>query len=183
MTWAARTPSPSTGAPNSPTGGMTNHQMEMSSRIRQTAPERQPASRVASRVTGAAVRQGLPGPWTAELEAIARASIYHNPDGSVREKLDREHQKLILRATWEARSQDHLGRVRCPTLLLPSESSDPLLGERMARKRAGVEEAAQRLPDCTVHWVLDSVHDVQLHRPEVVAAALRGFLGGIINRE
>lgn len=128
----------------------------------------------------AAVRQGLPGPWTAELEAIALASIYHNPDGSVREKLNREHQKLILRATWEARSQDHLGRVRCPTLLLPAESSDPMLEERMARKRAAVEEAALRLPECTVHWVHDSVHDVQLHRPEVVAEALRGFLGAAL---
>jgi len=95
----------------------------------------------------------------------------------VREKLDRERQKLILRATWEARFQDHLGRVRCPTLLLPSESSDPLLEERMARKRAAVEEAVSRLPDCTVRWVPDSVHDVQLHRPEVVAEALRGFFG------
>ena len=67
--------------------------------------------------------------------------------------------------------------MRCPTLLLPSESSDPLLEERMARKRAAVEEAVSRLPDCTVRWVPDSVHDVQLHQPGVVAEALRGFLG------
>lgn len=124
----------------------------------------------------AEVQAHLPAPWTPDLEEIALASVYQNADGSVREKLSREHQKEILRVMWGARPQERYTRVGCPTMVIAAETAYPAAAERMARKRAGVEETARLLPRCTVRWVPDSVHDLQLHRPEVVAAALREFL-------
>ena len=73
----------------------------------------------------AEVRRTLNGHWSPEIEAIALASIYHNADGSVREKLDREHQKLILRAMGNGRTEDRYALLRCPTLFLASETSHP----------------------------------------------------------
>ncbi|MBI2887166.1 MAG: alpha/beta hydrolase [Chloroflexi bacterium] len=124
----------------------------------------------------AAVRSSLAGHWSPDIEAIALASICHNGDGSVREKLSREHQKLILRAMWETRTDGRYSRVRCPAQIIAAESGRPEAAERMARKRSAVAEAARLLPGCWVHWVADAVHDVQLHRPQGVAELLRAFL-------
>lgn len=120
----------------------------------------------------------FPGPHTPELERIYLSSIYHHPDGSVREKLSREHQKLIVREMLTTDGRARYQRVRCPALFLAAQSSDPAAAQRMAEKVVRVEEAARLLPNATVRWVPDTIHDIQLHKPhEVVAAVLEVVAG------
>ena len=117
-------------------------------------------------------RRTLHGHWTPEIEAIALAAIEHNPDGSVRERLAREHQKLILSAGWGHDPLPVYARVACATLLLPADNliQPP---ERRAARQAAVAETAALLQQARVHWVPESVHDIQLHKPDVVAGVLR----------
>lgn len=124
------------------------------------------------------VRRTLNGHWSPEIEAIALAAIYHNPDGSVRERLDREHQKQILAAGWQVDIAAVYPRVQCPTLLMPAENltASP---ERRAGRPQQVAETAALLKDAQVRWIPDSVHDIQLHRPDLVVDALRSHFAGV----
>lgn len=124
------------------------------------------------------VRRHYPGRWTPRLEAIALAAIYQNPDGSVREKLDRTHQKAILQQMFGQLHEGHFAAVRCPVLLVPAESNDPAAAERMATKRERVARTTAAMPAANVAWVRDTVHDIQLHRPDALLEALGGFLPG-----
>ena len=125
----------------------------------------------------AEVRRSLNGHWSPEIEAIALASIYHNGDGSVRECLSREHQKLILAGGWGHDTAPLYEKLVCPVLLAPADNvtSTP---ERREARRAGIEEAVFRIPAATVRWVPETVHDIQLHKPDVLAPLLREHFGG-----
>ena len=123
-------------------------------------------------------RRTLNGHWTPEIEAIALAAIEHNPDGSVRERLDREHQKLILHANWTVDMASLYARVACPTLVLPADNLTASPERREARKLQ-VAETVRLLPGATVAWVPESVHDMQLHKPDVVAGHLSGHFAGL----
>jgi len=122
-------------------------------------------------------RRTLNGYWTPEIEAIALAAIEHNPDGTVRERLDREHQKQILHANWSLDMATLYPQVTCPTLVLPADNLTASTERREARK-ASVAETARLLPNATVAWVAESVHDIQLHRPQIVAEHLSRHFAG-----
>ncbi|MEK7216179.1 MAG: alpha/beta hydrolase [Chloroflexota bacterium] len=122
------------------------------------------------------VRRHFPGAWTAQIEAIALASIYRNDDGTVREKLDRGHQKLILQGMFGQARETEYAAIRCPALMIAAESSDPAAAERMAAKRTRVDRTQQVVPQVAVRWVPDTVHDIQLHRPEVLLEELTAFV-------
>ena len=120
----------------------------------------------------------FPGPRTPELTRIYLASIYHNEDGSVREKLSREHQKLIAREMVQGRGRDRYQQIECPVMILPAHNSAPGAAQRMAEKVTRVEEVAALLPNATVRWVQDTVHDIQLHKPDEVVAGIRALAAG-----
>ncbi len=123
------------------------------------------------------VRRHFPGAWTPQHEAIALASIYRNDDGTVREKLGRDHQKLIVQGMFGQAKEQEYAAIRCPLLMVAAESRDPAAAERMAAKRARVGRTQQLAPDAQVRWAPDTAHDIQLHRPEVLLEELTAFLG------
>ena len=93
----------------------------------------------------------------------------------MREKLDRENQKHILQNMFTSPPEPRLAAVACPMILLPAETNHPDAAERMAMKRAGLQRTLELVPHAAVQWVPDSPHDVQLHRPDMVAATLHAF--------
>lgn len=120
----------------------------------------------------AEVRRSLHGRWTPDIEAIALTSIYRNDDGSVRECLDREHQKLILTGGSFQDISALYPTLKCPILMVPAENvtSSP---ERREARRAAIAEAAAQIPVAQVHWVPETVHDIQLHKPDILTDLLR----------
>ena len=112
-------------------------------------------------------------PWTPEREAILMAQFSVTARGTVTPHLSRENHKKILRAMWERSGAGQPLIAQCPVLLMPCrQSGDGVDQERMQRKEAGVQEAGARLPVSRTIWMEDSVHDVQLQRPESVAQAI-----------
>ena len=112
-------------------------------------------------------------PWTPEREAILMAQFSVTPRGTVTPQLSRENHKKILRAMWERSNSEHPLIAQCPVLLMPCrQSGEGVDQERVQRKEAGVQEAGARLPVSRTIWMEDSVHDVQLQRPESVAQAI-----------
>ena len=117
-------------------------------------------------------RSGIP--WTPEREAILMAQFIVTPGGTVTPHLSRENHKRILRAMWERSSSGQQPLIaQCPVLMMPCrQRGEGVDQERMQRKEAGVQEAGARLPMSRTIWMEDSVHDVQLQRPESVAQAI-----------
>ena len=112
-------------------------------------------------------------PWTPEREAILMFQFDVTPRGTVTPRLTRENHMRILWALWENSGSEPFPKVRCPVLIMPArqrgEGTDE---ERLRRKEEGVARAAQLLPSARTVWMEDSVHDVQIQRPQTVAQTI-----------
>ena len=77
---------------------------------------------------------------------------------------------------WEQRVTEQFERVDCPTLILPvrwKEKDDPA---HLALKERGAAQAEELVADIEVFWLEDTIHDVPLQRPHLVAEQIQRFL-------
>jgi pimeloyl-ACP methyl ester carboxylesterase len=88
-----------------------------------------------------------------------------------------ENHLQIVRGMWDQRPTQLFARIACPTLIVPAEM--PPADERAALwldlKRRSVAAAAAAIQRARVVWAHDSIHDVQLQRPEWLAAEITAF--------
>jgi pimeloyl-ACP methyl ester carboxylesterase len=88
-----------------------------------------------------------------------------------------ENHLQIVRGMWDQRPTQLFARITCPTLIVPAEM--PPADERAALwldlKRRSVAAAAAAIQRARVAWAHDSIHDVQLQRPEWLAAEITAF--------
>jgi pimeloyl-ACP methyl ester carboxylesterase len=124
--------------------------------------------------------------WSPEVENIVLKYIQELPDGRVQERLLPEQQRLILASLWEDRVLAYYGKLSCPVLLMPA-ADRPLpgaelperlevAGEFSAAKGQMVAQVARAIQRCSVLWMPDTAHDIQLQRPRVLAEAIANFL-------
>ena len=91
------------------------------------------------------------------------------PRGTVLPHLRRENHMKILRSIWELSVSTRFSRVQCPVLLMPTrQRGEGVDEERLRHKEEGVAQAQRLLPTARTVWMEDSIHDVQLQRPEAV---------------
>jgi pimeloyl-ACP methyl ester carboxylesterase len=88
-----------------------------------------------------------------------------------------ENHLKIVRGMWEQRPSELFAHVACPTLIIPAElpPADQSAAEWIDRKRQAVAVAEARIPHARVVWAHDTIHDVQLQRPEWLAGELMAF--------
>ncbi len=123
------------------------------------------------------IRSGDLAPyWRPEFEPIIMAGFATAADDTVAPRLSFEHHMQIVRALWEADTPSRFPEVDCPVLVLPSLNGS---AEQVPQKRERVLAATRRLPHGSVVWLEDSIHDVPLQRPELVARAILAFLDGL----
>ena len=130
--------------------------------------------------------EGLRARWSAvPLSQAVEDSIMGNfaVDGQdlIAPHLTYENHLKIVRAMWEQRPTRLFARVACPALIVPAEM--PPADERAAQwldlKRRSVAAAAAAIPRASVVWAHDSIHDVQLQRPEWLAETIAAFARSI----
>ena len=120
---------------------------------------------------------------TPRVEEAILANFAVLEDNTIRPQLSRENHIRIIEALWDHHPPQLYPRVECPVLLMPARQRDnPAAAERLERREASVEAAAEFIPRSRVVWLEDSVHDVPLQRPELVAGVIRehieeGFFG------
>ncbi|HLZ71555.1 MAG TPA: alpha/beta hydrolase [Dehalococcoidia bacterium] len=114
--------------------------------------------------------------WRPEFEPIIMAGFAVAPDDTVAPYLSFERHLQIVRALWEADTPARFPEVTCPVLVLPALNGG---AEQVAQKQERVLAAVRRLPHGSVVWLEDSIHDVPLQRPELVARAIVAFLDGL----
>ena len=131
------------------------------------------------------VRSRSYGGWavSSEIEEIVLANFEVLADNTVRARLSRENHMQIIEAFWEHRPSTLYGHVECPVLLMPARQSlDEARSERQLRREESIATAARLLPNSRTVWLEDSIHDVPLQRPDLVAGVIRdglksGFFG------
>lgn len=115
--------------------------------------------------------------WNDGVEAALLANFDIREDGHIRPHLTRERHMRILRALWEQRPSELFSHVNCPVLLAPTrrDATGPEAAW-ISAKADGVERALALLPHARLHWFEDSIHDVPLQRPTLVAEVIIQFL-------
>ena len=108
-----------------------------------------------------------------QREKIVSANFEVLEDRTIRARLSRANHMRIIEALWDHHPADLYPRVACPVLLMPARQDDGSTpGSRSSRRNESIARAEKLLPVSETVWLEDSVHDVPLQRPELVASVI-----------
>lgn len=118
-----------------------------------------------------------PNPSETVIEAVL-ANFRVLEDGTIQSNLRRENHLRIIDALWDHRPSQLYPTLQCPVLMLPARQSAPDAMDRRFRREESIAKAASLLPVSKTVWLEDSIHDVPLQRPELVANTIREHILG-----
>jgi pimeloyl-ACP methyl ester carboxylesterase len=105
------------------------------------------------------------------------ASFKVQGDGTVRPRLSRTNHMKVVDALWHHKPSQMFSSVTCPVLLMPArQDGEGAQDDRRFRQKESVAKAESLLPSSKTVWMEDSIHDVPLQRPELVAQVIGGHL-------
>ena len=108
---------------------------------------------------------------------IVMANFEVLEDQTIRAHLTRSNHLRIIEALWHHRPAELYEKVQCPVLIMPArQQSNSATEERGQRRFMSVDEAEQMLPESKTVWLEDSIHDVPIQRPELVADVIKSHL-------
>lgn len=114
--------------------------------------------------------------WGEDVEAALLGNFEVTEAGTIRPYLSRENHMQVVRALWEQQPSELYRDVRCPVLFVLAErDGEGRMREWNEMKRVAVERAQERLADCQVLWLKETIHDIPLHRPGELAQAIEAF--------
>ncbi len=113
-----------------------------------------------------------PKPPQAVIDAVL-ANFHVLDDGSIRSNLRRENHLRIIDALWQHKPFELHPTLQCPVLMLPARQATPDAMSRRLRREESVARAESLLPRSRTVWLEDSIHDVPLQRPALVANTIR----------
>jgi pimeloyl-ACP methyl ester carboxylesterase len=108
---------------------------------------------------------------SAEEEELILANFIVR-EGRIWPRLTFERHMQIVRAMWDFPLYRAYSNVRCPVVMLPVRPAASAGVRELAHydvKLRGLEQAARRIRPLHVRWLDETVHDVLLHRPGLVA--------------
>jgi len=118
-----------------------------------------------------------------EVADIVMANFEILEDQSIKARLSRANHLRIIEALWDHRPAELYGKVQCPVLIMPArQQNNEATQERGQRRMMSMDQAEQMLPTSKTVWLEDSIHDVPIQRPELVADLITshiadGFFG------
>ena len=132
------------------------------------------------------MRQEMLSFWSSEVETVLLKTIQEFPDGHVEEVLSPDNQRRIRESLWEDRALPYYGKLACPVLLIPAAGepqNDQEFPEQlehsdefsMAKGHMAAQVAAI-IPRCSILWMPDTAHDIQLQHPRLLAQAITQFI-------
>ena len=114
---------------------------------------------------------------------VVMANFEVQRDNTIKARLTRANHLRIIEALWDHHPDDLYQQVQCPVLIMPARQQNDLsTQERGQRRLMSVDEAEQQLPNSKTVWLENSIHDVPIQRPELVADLIEshvadGFFG------
>ena len=134
-------------------------------------------------VTLEAFRERLRTRWLKsdrpEVEQIVLANFDVNDDGTISSRLSRSNHLRIIDALWDHKPSELYPSVNCPVLLMPARQKGEASPQaRRWRREEAIARAESRLANAKTVWMEDSIHDVPLQRPELVASTIADHITG-----
>jgi pimeloyl-ACP methyl ester carboxylesterase len=124
--------------------------------------------------------------WSPEIETIFLAQVREMPNGALEERLQADYQRKIRASLWNDRALGYYSKLTCPVLLIPAAAEpkpDDELPERLeqadefaAAKGQMVAQVARAIQRCSVLWMPNTTHYIQLQRPYILSNAIADFL-------
>ena len=109
-----------------------------------------------------------------EAHEIILANFEVLEDNTIRAWLSRDNHLRIIEALWDHHPPALYPQVKCPVLVMPArEESEPDTAERRSRRAESIATVAELLPVSKTVWLEDSIHDVPIQRPELVAGVIK----------
>ena len=110
---------------------------------------------------------------TPQIRQAMEANFEALANGKIKARLSRTNHMAVIEAFWDQKPSELYHRVRCPVLLMPTRGrgSRPKVWREWAER--SIAAAGENLPVSKTVWLEDSVHDVPLQRPELVAKLIR----------
>lgn len=118
-----------------------------------------------------------PNPPDAVIAAVL-ANFRTLNDGTIQSNLRRENHLRIIDALWDHKPFELYPMLQCPTLLLPARQPAPDVMARRFRREESMARAESLLPVSKTVWLEDSIHDVPLQRPALLAETIRKHIAG-----
>ncbi len=133
-----------------------------------------------------AMQQEMSAFWSSEVAEIVMTYVRELPDGRVAERLQPTHERRIRESLWEDRALSYYSKLACPVLLVPA-AAEPQPGEEPPERLENADEfaaakgymakqVARAIQRCSVLWMADTTHDIQLQRPKALASAISNFV-------
>ncbi len=120
----------------------------------------------------------------AQFEELLLSNFEVQADGTVRSSLSRANHLRIIEALWDHYPSKLYPFVQVPALIMPARQHNENVEQaRRFRREESVARASKLLPRSKTVWLEDSIHDVPVQRPGLVASVIRdhvsgGFFGG-----
>ncbi|MCZ6788795.1 MAG: alpha/beta hydrolase [Chloroflexi bacterium] len=119
---------------------------------------------------------------TPQVRQAMEANFEELANGQIQARLSRTNHMAVIEAIWDHKPSELYHRVRCPVLLMPARGRGSHSKERQERAERSLAAAGDTLPVSNTVWLEDSVHDVPLQRPDLVAGVIKkhfisGFFG------
>ena len=119
---------------------------------------------------------------TPDIHQAMEANFEETGDGTIKARLSRTNHMAIIEAFWNQKPSELYHRVRCPVLIMPTRGRSSRPKERREWAERSIAAAGDALPASKTVWLEDSVHDVPLQRPHLVAKLIKqhysdGFFG------
>ncbi len=113
----------------------------------------------------------------APAEEIILGNFETLDDGTIRAKLSRDNHLRIIEALWDHHPRELYSNVNCPVLMMPArQRENPDAYERTLARSESIAAAERLLPSSKTIWLEDSIHDVPVQRPELVASTIRDHI-------
>ena len=110
-------------------------------------------------------------------EDVILANFELLDDGTLRSKLSRANHLRIIEALWDHHPRELYEKVPCPVLMMPArQRENPDAYERTLARSESIAAAERLLPHSKTVWLEDSIHDVPVQRPELVATTIRDHI-------
>ncbi len=114
--------------------------------------------------------------WNEDVERIVQTMVYEQ-DGQIYDILRPENQAQVIRAMWDDPASGKWPRIQCPALIVPAGASPERYHTEFAQmRRRMVDMAADAIPNGSVHWIPNTIHDIGYHKPRALADAVLAFL-------
>lgn len=108
---------------------------------------------------------------------IVMANFEVLEDDTIKARLTRANHLRIIEALWDHHPTELYKQVQCPVLIMPArQKTNAATLDQGQRRLMSVDEAERQLPNSKTVWLEDSIHDVPIQRPRLVADLLKSHL-------